>query len=259
MIGVVLGTSEGRKILQRLNEFTEDIFVSTATKYGGELLEEYKYKILNTSPLDTLGFIDVIEKNNIELIIDSSHPYAVDVSKNIMEACRKCNILYYRYERPSIMREFKDYKNIISVKDYDELEEKLRSVKGNILDTTGSKNIDKIINMKLKNRVIHRVLPSSAVIKKCIDLGVKIDDLIGIKGPTSCDLNKAFIKEYDAKAMIMKDSGIAGGTYEKLKAVIDMNIQGFVIERENINYENKFTDIDKLINQIKGEKYEKYK
>ena len=141
MIGVVLGTSEGRKILQKLNEFTEDIFVSTATKYGGELLEEYKYKILNTSPLDTLGFIDVIKKNNIELIIDSSHPYAVDASKNIMEACKKCNILYYRYERPSIMGEFKDNKNIISVKDYDELEKKLRSVKGNILDKIGRAHV----------------------------------------------------------------------------------------------------------------------
>lgn len=259
MIGVVLGTSEGKEILQKLNEFTEDIFVSTATKYGGELLADYKYKTLNTSPLDTLGFIDVIKKNNIRIIIDSSHPYAVDVSKNIMKACNKCNILYFRYERPSIICEFKNNKNIISVKNYDDLEEKLRNVKGNILDTTGSKNIDKIINMKLRSRVIHRVLPSDTVIKKCIELGVKIDDLIGIKGPISYELNKAFIKEYDAKAMIMKDSGIAGGTYEKLKAVIDMNIKGFVMERENIHYENKFTDINKLIKEVKGEKHEKYK
>ena len=46
MIGLILGTVEGKKILSLLNKFTEDIFVSTATEYGGELLKNYKYKIL---------------------------------------------------------------------------------------------------------------------------------------------------------------------------------------------------------------------
>ncbi|KEI12936.1 cobalt-precorrin-6A reductase [Clostridium novyi] len=259
MIGVVVGTSEGKEILSLLNEFTEDIFVSTATKYGGELLENYKYKILNTNPLDKYGFCKIIRDNNINIFIDASHPYAIEVSKNVIEACKCSGIVYFRYERPSIIEEFKNYKNIIKVKDYKELKEKLKNINGTILDTTGSKNIQKIIDMNLNSRIVHRVLPSSLVIKKCIDLGVKIENLIAIKGPISYELNKAFIKEYNAEALIMKDSGTAGGTYEKAKAIIDMNICGLIIERENIEYKNKFTSIKKLINKVKGENNEYFK
>lgn len=259
MIGVVVGTSEGKEILSLLNEFTEDIFVSTATKYGGELLENYKYKILNTNPLDKYGFCKIIRDNNINTFIDASHPYAIEVSKNVIEACKCSRIVYFRYERPSIIEEFKNYKNIIKVKDYKELKEKLKNINGTILDTTGSKNIQKIIDMNLNSRIVHRVLPSSLVIKKCIDLGVKIENLIAIKGPISYELNKAFIKEYNAKALIMKDSGAAGGTYEKAKAIIDMNICGLIIERENIDYKNKFTSIKKLIDKVKGENNEYFK
>jgi precorrin-6A/cobalt-precorrin-6A reductase len=49
MIGLILGTSEGKRILSLLNKYTEDIFITTATAYGGELLKDYKYKILNTN------------------------------------------------------------------------------------------------------------------------------------------------------------------------------------------------------------------
>ncbi|MGL4875366.1 MAG: cobalt-precorrin-6A reductase, partial [Clostridium sp.] len=35
MLGFVLGTGEGHEILKEVNKFTSDIFVSTATKYGG--------------------------------------------------------------------------------------------------------------------------------------------------------------------------------------------------------------------------------
>ncbi len=52
MIGFILGTSEGKKIVSLMNEFTDDIAVSTATSYGGQLLENYKIKELNTKPLN---------------------------------------------------------------------------------------------------------------------------------------------------------------------------------------------------------------
>ena len=47
MIGLFLGTSEGREILGYLNKFTDNLYLSTATEYGGEILEKYKYKKRN--------------------------------------------------------------------------------------------------------------------------------------------------------------------------------------------------------------------
>jgi precorrin-6A/cobalt-precorrin-6A reductase len=250
MIGLILGTSEGKKILSLLNKFTEDIFVSTATEYGGELLKDYKFKVLNTKPLDLDGLEQAIIKNKINILVDASHPYAEVVTKNALLVCQKLNITYARYERPKTF--LSEDKHVIRVKDYDELYLKMRDVKGTILNTTGSKNIDKFIEMNLNNRIVHRVLPSVKVMEKCFSLGVKTEDIIAIKGPISYELNCGFIKEYDAKAIILKDSGVQGGTDDKIRAAIDMDIIAIVIDRKNGDTRNTFNSEEAVANFVMG-------
>lgn len=247
MIGLILGTYEGREILSRINTFTEDIFVSTATEYGGKLLENYKYKYLNNKPLDLNGLVKIFGEKHIDVLIDASHPYAVDVTENAIKACKHLNIEYIRYERPSCIGDFKPNAKVVEIENYKELHEKMLHIQGNILDTTGSKNLQLMLDMELKNRIIHRVLPQAKVLEKCNSLGVKIEDIIAIKGPVSYDLNCAFIKDYNIKAMILKDSGIKGGTYDKIKACLDLDICAFVIDRKKMNYSNTFSDIAKMI------------
>lgn len=252
MIGLIVGTSEGKKIVSMLNEFTEDLFISTATQYGGELLENYKYKVLNSSPLNLEQIIEVIKFNNINIFIDASHPYALEVTKNVVKACAVCKIPYIRYERPSVVEKYESYEKLMQVDTYEDIEECVRSIKGNILNTSGSRNMDRILKLGLENRIIHRVLPSLKVMEECFNLGVKVDDLIAIKGPISYDLNLSFIKEYNAKAIIMKDSGVEGGTREKLEAAIAAGIYAIVIKRSNKNLDNVFSNIEEMVAYIKN-------
>ncbi|MDW8801833.1 cobalt-precorrin-6A reductase [Clostridium sp. A1-XYC3] len=250
MIGLILGTSEGRKILSLLNNYTEDIFVSTATDYGGEILKDYKYSYLNTKPLPLEELIYTLREKEIRQLVDATHPYALEVTKNAIKACEALDIEYIRYDRPSSIQKFMNEKYIVRVNDYDELYDKLKTIEGTILNTTGSRNLDKILSMNLENRIVHRVLPSMKVMQECFDKGIKLENLIAIKGPISYELNCAFIKEYTAKAMILKDSGIEGGTEEKLKACIDNSVYGFVIERKPVEYKNVFTDIEELVRYL---------
>lgn len=251
MIGLILGTSEGKNILSRLNEFTEDIFVSTATAYGAELLKDYKYKVLNEKPLDFNGLIEVIKDHNIKILIDASHPYALEITKNAMESCKTQGIQYIRYERPKVTEEFKENKNVIMVEDYDSLCPHLEKIEGTILNTTGSRNIDKIISFNLKNRIIHRVLPSVKVLEEILSQGIKTEDIVAMKGPVGYELNCGFIKEYQAKAIIMKDSGVQGGTDHKIKAAIDNNIPAFIIGRKEVEYSEVFSSELELIEYIR--------
>ena len=252
MIGLIVGTSEGKNILEGLNEFTEDIFISTATAYGAELLKNYRYKIFNDKPLNLIGLIEIIKVHNIKMLIDASHPYALEITRNAMEACKSCGIQYVRYERPSVVEKFKENKNVIMVDDYDSLCPYLKEVEGNILNTTGSRNIDKILKFKLKNRIIHRVLPSLKVLEEILNQGVSVEDIVAMKGPVGYELNCGFIKEYKAKAILMKDSGVQGGTEDKIKAAIDNNIQAFIIGRKPMEYSEIFYREVELIKYIKS-------
>lgn len=251
MIGFILGTSEGKKFLSLINEYTDEIVVSTATAYGGELLSNYKVKHINTEPLDKEGLNKLIEDFNIKVLVDASHPYAEIVSKNAMESCREANIEYIRYERLGVLSN-DDNENIIKVKSYEELESVINNIPGNILNTTGSKNIGKILNLNINNRVIHRILPSWQILKAVLELGVAVDDIVAIKGPIGYELNKGFIYQDNIKAIITKDSGVQGGVVEKLQAVIDTNIKLIVIEKPQIEYGKIFNDEEEVIKYIKG-------
>ncbi len=253
MIGLILGTSEGKEILRKLNRFTDDLFVTTATSYGEELLKDYKYKYINSSPLTKAELEKKLTTYRVTTLIDASHPYATEITENTKKICKERNIHYIRYERPSVIKEYLKYKNVELIENLEDLKEILikYGINGTILNTTGSKNVDKFINLKIPNRIVHRVLPTVESIEKCLNSGVKVEDIIAIKGPVGLELNTAFIKECRAVALILKDSGIAGGTEEKIIAAINEGILVFVVKRkDSSNSDTKFSDIDKLIEYI---------
>lgn len=117
MIGFILGTSEGRKILSLINKYTNDIAVTTATAYGGELLKEFNIKQLNTKPLNAEEMLKWIEVNQIDMLVDASHPYAQEVTKTALECANYLKIKYIRYERLGALESITG-EDIVRVKDY---------------------------------------------------------------------------------------------------------------------------------------------
>lgn len=253
MIGFILGTSEGRKIVELINQYTDNIAVSTATSYGGQLLSSYKIRDLNTKPLDKDGLSQWIKKNDIKVLVDGSHPYAQEVTKNAIECASDLNIDYVRYDRPGVLESIKS-DNIIRVKDYDEAIEYFKNLDGNILNTTGGNNAAKFVNIDFDYRVINRILPSVTVLQRLLDNGVKVKDIVAMQGPISYELEVGFINQYDIKAILTKDSGKEGGALEKYKAVEASGIKLIVIEKPKYSYELKFNNPESLVDYL-NEKY----
>ncbi|MFR1783804.1 MAG: cobalt-precorrin-6A reductase [Sarcina ventriculi] len=250
MLGFILGTSDGKNLLKDINRYTDDLFLSVSTEYGGELLNDVKCKVLNTRPLDKKELIDVIKENNIDIFCDFSHPYAVNVSKNAVEACSICGIEYIRFERESSIEKYKDESLIHMIKNLDDFKEKIKNKSGNILNATGVNRVSNLINMNLNNRIIHRILPTKESIEKAINGGAKIDDIIAIKGPINYELDLAFLKNYDIKIFLFKDSGKKGATEDKVKSALELNIDCFIIEREKIDKHNVFYKEKDVFNYI---------
>ncbi|WP_252230481.1 cobalt-precorrin-6A reductase [Clostridium sp. ZBS15] len=252
MIGFILGTSEGKNIVSLINKYTNDIAVSTATRYGGELLKELDIKSLNTKPLNEEEMLKWIQENSINILVDASHPYAQEVTKTALKCSKKLNVKYIRYERLGALENI-NAGEIIRVKNYEEAIDAISNLNGNILNSTGSNNFSKFLHLDFNHRIIHRVLPSYEVLKKMIDGGVEIKDIIGMQGPISAQLEEAFIKQYDIKGIITKDSGLQGGVLEKFKAVQKYNIKLIVIEKPKFKYELEFNDEESLISFLVNE------
>ncbi len=244
MILVLGGTSDSLKVCSKLNELNQKYILSVTTNYGLEIANTYTKDIIvdRLSYEKMNGFIDA---NQIDLIIDSTHPYAVEVSKNAIRCSEFKNIKYIRYERKSLL-ESVDYEKAYIVKDLYEACEVANEKGKNIFVSTGSKNLATIVEKTKDKNLIVRVLPTSDVLLSCEKLGLNADNIVAMKGPFSKDINKELYKHYNIDLVITKESGVEGGFLEKVESCMEMGIPIVIIKRNTIDYPNNIQNIDDL-------------
>jgi len=257
MIWIIGGTKDSRDIFEKLIEKTDrSILVSTATEYGGKLLEEYIEKNNNdkrelkvvSERLSEEQMKELIKKENINLIVDASHPYAINVSNFIIKVTDEMNVKYMRFERKML-----DYGNE-NIEKFDSLEEVNEFVKRlegkNILSTLGSNNLKDIKEMGEKNNLYVRMLPTADSIKKAEELGYLPSRIIAIQGPISKILNKAMLETYKIDYLITKESGTTGGEQEKIEACRECGTTVLVIKRPFLDYGKVYYEIDDLMKDL---------
>lgn len=108
----------------------------------------------------------------------------------------------------------------------------LEETTGNILLTTGSKELQKYTRLKeFRSRCYARVLSTKEAVEKSIGLGFEGKHLLAMQGPFSKEMNKAMIAHVDAKYVVTKETGKAGGFPEKLEAAKENGACLVVIRR----------------------------
>lgn len=234
MIWLIGGTSEAKQFVDKF-PMSEKLIVSVTTNYGASLIKDCKVKI---SAMDYEEMKEFVEENNISVIIDMSHPFAEIVTSNAQKIAKDMKIKYLRYIRPTTCKA--DY----SFKEMKEFEKFSKENKGTYFITVGSKMIGELESIKNKNRFIYRILPMTKSIEICRKYNIKLEDIVCMKGPFSLDMNIAFLKEFSADYMLMKDSGEAGGMEAKLRACEKLGINSVAFTRKS---EEGIQDIDELI------------
>lgn len=246
MIWVIGGTKDSRDFLEKIVKSTTDIIVTTATEYGGKLLENLPVKTL-CKKLTYSMMVDFVKENSIDKIVDLSHPYAMEVSQNAIDISKELQIEYFRFEREEISflpQKYIEFDNIESLVEY------LEGVEGNILVTLGSNNIPHFSELKNLKNFYFRILPKWDMVKKCEDVGVLPKNIVAMQGPFSKNMNKAMIEQYDIKYLVTKQAGDTGGEREKIEAADEMNIEVVFLTRPKVEYPSCYSDIDKLFKRV---------
>lgn len=243
MIWLIGGTSDALKIADLLLANNKKVLVSTTTSYGTLLAKGSNIQIIQEK-LDKGEMLAVLANYSIDTVIDASHPFANIVSQNAIAVCKQAGVRYIRFERESI--EIKDLEYYNS---YAQMAETLHATKGNILLTIGSKNIHQFSCLGCE-RIIARVLPVKESIELCEVAGLKAHQIIAMKGRMSMETNKALMVEYDIKHLITKDSGEAGGLFEKVDAAKQLGVNIHILKRPAIEYPVLYNDYKTLIHNL---------
>ena len=254
MILVLAGTKDGRDLIGLLAQTGHKVLASVFSQYGGELIA-LKNVSVHTGPLDADGLARLITSSEIDCVVDASHPYAVNVSQNAMQACGITGTHYIRYERPAAVMPF--YEALHVVKDYNQAIERAAVLGKVVFLTTGSRHLKLFKDAPCleQHRLIVRVLPEPGVLTECIDLGFSPKDIVAVQGPFSHELNMALFKEYQTEVVVTKNSGQVGGSDTKITAAMALGLPLIVIDRPAIDYTKivyTFNDVIQFIKEAQS-------
>ena len=225
---VFAGTTEGYALCEFLAENRVSVYACAATEYGGSLLQENEFLHVSAGRLKTEDMEELFRKENPEIVLDATHPYAAEVTKNIRTACESAGVLYKRILRP----EGEKNSEAIYVESTEEAAAFLSGTEGNIFLTTGSKELAKFTGIPdYKERLFARVLSIPSVIRSCAELGIEGKHLIGMQGPFSAEINEAMLRQFQCSYLVTKDTGLAGGFPEKMEACQRCGVTPVIIGR----------------------------
>ena len=251
MILVMSGTKDGKEITNLLQSKGYEVYPTTATEYSS-FIEGFRGDGIS-KPLDIDGLMRIIKDKNISCIVDATHPYAENASKNGIEASRRTGIKYIRFERETTNLPEGDL--VVRVDGFEEAARKAFSLGKRVFLATGTKELKIFVeySKRCNGILIVRTLPWDKSIEACSSYGISPDRIIAMQGPFSRDLNKALFKEYGADVVITKESGDAGAVLAKVEAAIELGIPIVIIRRSGLDYPLVVNEYSKVLDELKGE------
>ena len=225
---VFAGTTEGYELCRFLSEHQISVYACAATEYGGKALTETPYLHIHTGRLSREEMAAFFLKEAPNFVLDATHPYAAEVTDNIKSACEKTGFFYQRVLR----EQGRQAEKAVYVESTEAAAEFLNTTEGNVLLTTGSKELKKFLGVKdYKERLYARVLSLPSVMEECSAAGFEGKHLIGMQGPFSRELNEAMLRQFHCRYLVTKDSGKAGGFQEKIEAAFSCGAIPVIIGR----------------------------
>ena len=226
------GTSEGRRLSERLAELGAALTVCVASDYGREEQGEIPGVSVRVGPLDAEEKRALLK--DAALCVDATHPYARHISETVRAACEAAGVPLLRLKRDESetagARVFADAAGAAAW---------LSRREGNILLTTGAKELAAYAALS-PERLFPRVLPCRESLAACEAQGIPHRNIIAMQGPFSREMNAATIRQYAIRYLVSKDGGGAGGFREKAAAARETGAELLVLSRpreDGLSYE----------------------
>lgn len=250
MILLLGGTSDSIEIARLLvNEGLPTIFSMVTQAFMN--LPQTPLLIVRRGAMDQTTMIESIVNNKIDALVDATHPYATEVTRNAVDASRKTGVQYFRLTRKPVVD---GLANVIFAKDHQEAARKAVNIGGLILLTIGVRNLEiySSICSKAGLPFVVRALPNESSLKILKDLGIPSENTITGLGPFSYEHNVRTIRQFGVKTLITKDSGTRGGTVEKIRAAQDEGCNIIVVKRPPSDATRSFDEPQRLVNAVKN-------
>lgn len=252
---IFAGTTEGRELSECLAASGIAHRICVATEYGELVLKEHPLAKVHCGRMSLEEMREYIGNGGFAAVVDATHPYAEVVTANIKEAMKSFDIPYLRLDRK--LQGNSDYDKIVYFESHEACEQALKAVEGNILLTTGSKDLAVYCSDEaVRSRLYVRVLPGVESLMLCAKENIQGKQILALQGPFTTEMNEAMIHSYQIRCLVTKESGRPGGYQEKLEAAKKQGILVFVVGQPKKQEGYSFKEVCHRLEDICGEKIE---
>ncbi len=253
---IFAGTTEGRELSEHLAASGIAHSICVATEYGELVLKEHPLVQVHCGRMNQEEIREYIETGAFAAVVDATHPYADMVTENIKLTLQGGNIPYIRLKRELAGAGWNDgvgrsNDGVCYFASNEACAEALKEVEGNILLTTGSKELAVYCAAEdVKNRLYVRVLPGMESLELCMKQDIVGKQILALQGPFSVELNEAILRQYDIRCMVTKASGRIGGYQEKAEAAKRVGIPLYVIGHPGMDEGYSFEEVCRQLEEI---------
>ena len=253
-VWILSGTSDGPIIADKLLNLNYVVFVSVIS-YKASLVYPKKDKlhIITGKIIDDIEVCQFLEKHQIDLIIDATHPFAMQISANLVKGCKQLNKMLLRFERQS---QVKSSLNAGFVEDLKGI--KISEIKNkNLLLAIGARCLNEVAEyyMDLEVNIFARILATEDSILNGFSSCIRNSN-IAILNPSKFGEHKLeyfLCKNWNIDYILCRDSGsYTQMIWEDISE--KTNIKLFKLKRPiEKRIQNVFSDYDDLIKFISKE------
>ena len=247
-VWVFSGTSDGNALARELVECHSPVVVSTASDYGGELARaDCPGVTVWAGRQGVEARRRALRESGARAIVDATHPFAQQISEQLVALSRELGIPYLRFERPSAI----DGEALLC-DSVTEAAERAIATGTRIFLATGSKDLATFLQAPNADRRewFVRMTPEPALIRRALELGVPRDHILAMQGPFSEAFNTAVWRDQRIDCVVTKDSGEAGGFPAKARAAATLGIPLLVIRRPLVDYPRVATSFGAVLEAL---------
>ncbi|MDR3164935.1 MAG: precorrin-6A reductase [Synergistaceae bacterium] len=230
---VLGGTSEGREAAAALLERGFSVTVSVTREAGAATVPKGAGMIVGARDWrdwsDMLD--DPVSKGSTLGVVDATHPFAEDASREITSACEAVGIPLCRYLRKE---EFPE--DAVTAADLNEAVERAieMTFMGDVIFLAIGTNDLKAVMPRIREfqrGVLVRMLPMVESIRLAERAGLQPKEIIASWGAGNADFNEALCRDRGVRVMVSRDSGVQGGVAEKAEAARRLGIPLVLVSR----------------------------
>ena len=205
-VWILSGTADGPILAERLIKLDYVVFISVISYKAGNVYPLNSKLHIFTRILNNKKEIkEFILKHKINIIIDATHPFAINISKNLISACRDIPLPFFRFERIS------QYKSNIEIISNFEGINPYGIKNKNILLAIGSRELDEVARFysDLGANIFARIIATPQSISKAFSSCINHSKL-AILNPSNSKRNNLeyyLCKYWKIDYILCRDSG----------------------------------------------------